>query len=98
MITYEIVATVAPELVPRFEAYMREDHIPALLATGYFVTARFTRGGPGEYRIQYDAPDRATLERYLAERSPMLRKEFTARFPAGVEMTRTVWEVLQAWR
>lgn len=97
MIAYEVTATVAPELAPRYESYMREQHIPALLATGCFEAARFSRAAPGQYRMRYEAPDRETLERYLALHAPGLRAEAEARFPAGVTLTRAIWEPIQAW-
>ncbi|MBA3345456.1 MAG: DUF4286 family protein [Gemmatimonadales bacterium] len=97
ILTYEITATLAPELVSRYEDYMRRHHIPALLATGCFKAARFSRAAPGEYRMRYEAPDRATLERYLAEHAPGLRAEFDAEFPSGVALTRTIWETIQEW-
>jgi len=96
-LTYEITATVAPELVPRYEDYMRRHHIPALLGTGCFEAARFSRAAPGHYRMRYEAPDHATLERYLAEHAPRLRAEFDAEFPAGVALTRAAWETVQQW-
>ena len=97
MVTYEITALVQPELVSAYEAYMRAHHIPDLLATGYFRAASLAAAAPGRYRVRYEAPDRAALERYLAEHAPRLRAEFAARFPAGVELSREVWEALQAW-
>jgi hypothetical protein len=97
MITYEVTAAVSPDLVPRYESYMRRHHIPALLATGCFDSARLSRGGPGEYRMQYDASDRAALERYLEKYAPALRAEFEAEFPSGITLGRGVWEVVQQW-
>lgn len=97
MVTYEITAKVEPELAAGYEAYMRHDHIPALLATGCFRAARLSRAGGGRYLIQYVAPDQATLDRYLAEHAPRLREEFTARFPNGVTLTRATWELLHEW-
>ena len=97
MVTYEVTATVAPELAASYEAYMRHEHIPALLATGCFTAARFSRGEPGRYLMRYDAPDRAALDRYLAGGADLLRAEFTAKFPSGVALTRAVWEVLHEW-
>jgi hypothetical protein len=90
MVIYQIMATVAPELVPEFERFMRADHIPALLETGCFRSAAFTRSAPGRYRIRYEAPDAQALERYLAEFAEGLRSEFTARFPEGIELVRDV--------
>jgi hypothetical protein len=96
-VIYEITATVAPELVAEYERFMREHHIPALLATGRFRSAAFTRSTAGRYRIRYEAWDQAELERYLASQAEALRAEFAGRFPAGIELSREIWSVVEAW-
>lgn len=96
-LSYDVSATVAPELVAEYETFMRQDHIPAVLATGCFAAARFCRDPDGRYLMRYEAADRAALERYLAAHAPALRAEFNARFPAGVALSRVVWEVVDAW-
>ena len=95
-VTYEITSDVPAELAERYETYMR-GHIPALLATGCFTAASLSRAAPGQYRIRYEAPDQAALDRYLAEHAPALRAAFAAHFPSGVSVRRAVWEVVQAW-
>ena len=97
MVTYEITAEVREDLVPSYEAFMRGTHVPDLLATGYFVGASFSHAAPGRYRIRYEARDAGSLERYLAEHAPRLRAQFDAHFPDGVQLSREVWTVLQAW-
>jgi hypothetical protein len=96
-VSYEITATVAPELVAEYDRFMREHHIPALLATGHFRSAAFARSTAGRYRMRYEAWDQAELERYLASNAAALRAEFAARFPAGVELSRETWSVLETW-
>lgn len=96
-VVYEITATVAPELVAEYERFMRQHHIPALLATGHFSSAAFTRSTAGRYRIRYEALSQAGLERYLGSDAEALRAEFVRRFPAGIELSREVWSVLEAW-
>jgi hypothetical protein len=96
-VIYEITATVASERVTEYEAYMREHHIPALLATGRFHSAALARSAPGRYRVRYVAADSVELERYLASYAGALRAEFTARFPTGVELSREVWTVVETW-
>ena len=96
-VTYEITATVAPALAEAYERYMRERHIPDLLATGCFVGAIFSRAEEGRYRIRYEAPTREALSRYLAEHAPALRAHFEAMFPAGVQLSREQWEAVQCW-
>ena len=96
-VIYEITATVAPALVPEYETYMRAHHIPALLATGRFRSAAFTRAAAGRYRMRYEAAGQAELDRYLTTDADALRAEFGARFPTGVELAREVWTVVEQW-
>jgi hypothetical protein len=97
MITYEVAATVAPELRARYEVYMRERHIPDVLATGLFTGARFARSDEGSYRVRYELAGRAALEKYLQVHAPRLRADFAAHFPHGVELSRDSWLTLQQW-
>ena len=97
MVIYEITATVRADLIESYEKYMREIHIPDLLATGFFSGVRIARSGENRYRIQFEARDQKALDEYLARESARLRADFTAHFPQGVELTRENWEVLQIW-
>ena len=97
MVIYEVTALVAPALVHDYEHFMREDHIPAVLATGCFRRAAFTRADPDRYRMRYEALSSQDLERYLARHAPTLREDFTSRFPEGVTLSREVWVGLQDW-
>ena len=97
MITYEITATVPEELVPEYEPYMRNRHIPDLMATGCFVAASFSRSSPGRYRIRYEAPDRQSLDRYLAEHARALRAHLIEHLGERVEITREIWTAIEVW-
>lgn len=93
MVTYEVTATVRPDLVARYEAWVT-GHVEDLLATGCFVAATIGRSAPGRYRIRYEAPDQAALDRYLADHAPRLRADALKHFPEGLELAREVWTVL----
>ena len=97
MVTYEVTAVVRPELADAYEAYMRR-HIPELLATGWFVRASLARSTGNRYRIRYHARDQQSVDRYIAEDAPRLRADFAEHFPAGVELTREVWQTLEEWQ
>jgi hypothetical protein len=97
MVIYEITAAVQAELVEEYEKYMRERHIPDLLATGYFRGAYFTRSAENRYRIQYHARDRAALENYLQTEAGRLRADFLAHFPEGIGLSRENWDILESW-
>jgi len=98
MIIYEITATVRADLIEDYEKYMRETHIPDLMATGFFSGARIARSGENRYRIQYEAHDRKALDEYLETEAARLRADFLSHFSQGVELTRENWEVLQIWK
>ena len=99
-VIYEITTSVRAELVERYEDYMRQRHIPDLLATGYFHSAAFTgsAAAPGRYRVRYEAHDQKSLDKYLSNDADRLRGDFMAHFPEGVEIAREVWKVLQLWK
>lgn len=97
MVIYEITAIVQAESIEEFEKYMRERHIPDLLATGFFRAAYFTRSSENRYRIQYHAHDRKALDEYLKTDANRLRADFLAHFPTGIQLSRENWDVLQSW-
>jgi len=97
-VIYEITAVVAPELTEKYEKYMRERHIPDLLATGYFRGAKFTYSTDNRYRILYEAHNQESLDKYLEREAPRLRADFLAHFPAGIELSREIWRVVEHWQ
>jgi len=97
MVTYEVTTIVEPRLIEAYERYMRQVHIPDLLATGCFHGAAFTRSAVGRYRVRYEAPTEADLERYLATHATRLREDFASHFPGGVTASREVWVAIQSW-
>lgn len=97
MIVYEVSATVERELVPDYERYMRDQHVPDVIGTGSFTRASIVKAGENRYRIAYEVQDDATLQRYLDEYAPALRADFARHFPTGVELSREIWRVLERW-
>lgn len=97
-VIYEITAAVDPDVVERFEQFMRQRHIPDLMATGCFDAADFTRSGSGGYRIAYHAPHRRALDRYLDRHAERLSGEVFTEFRNGVNISREVWTCLARFR
>jgi hypothetical protein len=96
-VIYEIIAVVEKDLVKAYEKYMRERHIPDLLATGCFRDANFLRSSENRYCIRYEAFSQKMLDNYLGNEAERLRADFLAHFPKGVELSREIWEVLQVF-
>ena len=61
-VVYEVTAVVEHELAEEWERYMREQHIPDVLATGWFTRASLIRAQGGRYRISYHAKSTADLD------------------------------------
>jgi 3-hydroxyisobutyrate dehydrogenase-like beta-hydroxyacid dehydrogenase len=96
-VTYEVAARVEPALTDDFETYVRATHLPAVVQTGCFVHATFQRAGAGAYRVTHHAASHADVDRYLTEHAPGLRERFSARFPTGVVLERTIWDDRARW-
>ena len=97
MIIYEVTAVVEARLAEAYERYMRQHHIPDVLASGCFQRADFASAAPGRYRMRYEALTDGDLERYLATHAAHLREDATSRFPEGVVLSREVWTAIQRW-
>lgn len=97
MVHYEVTVETPPELAERFEAYMRQKHIPEILATGCFTSVRFQRADGGRFRTSYAAPGREGVDRYLGEHTAAFRADFQAHFPDGVSAAREIWTDRETW-
>lgn len=97
MIAYEVTAELEEGLIEAYEHYMRERHIPEVLATGCFQAAVLARSGPGRYRSTYLARTQGDLDRYLEQHTAALRADFAAHFPGGVSLGREVWATVERW-
>lgn len=107
MIRYEVTLQVPRAVAGQVEAYMRERHIPEILATGAFADIRFDRGDGAAaaadaeivvFRTSYHAATRDDLERYLRDHSTALRADFAAHVPSSVTASRAVWGAVEEWR
>lgn len=96
-VVYEITATVQADLVADYELFMRDEHIPDLLATNLFTDAELMSDGNRSFRIVYVCDSRADLESYLAKFAAAMRQKSLERFPSGVEVSRAEWNVLKTW-
>jgi hypothetical protein len=97
VIIYEVTAVVEAHLTEAYERFMRQQHIPDVLASGCFQSADLASAAPGRYRMRYEASTDESLERYLATHAARLRQDTATHFPEGVVLSREVWTVIQRW-
>jgi Domain of unknown function (DUF4286) len=95
MIIYEVTTDVPATVVLQYEAFMRERHIPDVLATGCFVNATIYSSIPGRYRVRYVTRTLDMLDHYLRTYAPQLRSDFAKHLGEAVSVSREVWSELQ---
>ena len=99
-LVYEVMVTLADGTdVEVFADWMRDTHIPALLATRCFSAAEFERDAAVHlrFRTRFFAIDRAAYDRYLSEHAPKIRADFQRHFGEGSTVRRETWEVIEIW-
>ncbi len=81
MYIYNVTINIDESVHDSWVTWMKEEHIPSMLATGKFSKALMTRVmveeemGGITYSIQYTTDSKTTLERYYAENAQELRAE-----------------------
>lgn len=100
MIIYNVTVNVEVAVKDEWLDWMREEHIPEMIATGKFTGARMVRVlveeemGGETYSIQYYTRDKDTLERYYREDAERLRGDALKRFPNKFVAFRTELEIV----
>lgn len=100
MIIYNVTVQVHPETAAEWVAWMREVHMPALLATGCFQRCQLSRLLEQDetdgitYSAQYYAADMNRYERYISDYAPAFREETKAKFADRFVAFRSLMEVV----
>ena len=86
MIIYNVTIQVAHSIADKWLTWLKEEHIPEMIATGCFPAARIlqlmeTDESEGvTYAIQYEADSKALYNRYIREHAELLRKKATEKW------------------
>ncbi|MDC1472467.1 DUF4286 family protein [Flavobacteriaceae bacterium] len=97
MIIYNITANIDDSIHDDWLEWIQQ-HIPKVLATGFFIKATFTKVlveesmGGLTYSIQYLAPSKAALEAYYQQHAAHFQAEETQRFADKMLAFRTELE------
>lgn len=100
MIIYNVTINIEDDVHDEWLSWMKDKHIPDVLATGKFTHAKMTRVlveeemGGTSYSVQYTCPDKKTLERYYQENATALRSDGLKRFANKFVAFRTELEVI----
>ena len=99
MYIYNVTINIDDSVHDQWLQWMKEEHIPAMLATGKFSKALMTRVmvteemGGTTYAIQYLTDSKNTLNSYYAENAQTLRAQ-SQRFEGKFVAFRTELEVI----
>ncbi|MCT4623901.1 MAG: DUF4286 family protein [Schleiferiaceae bacterium] len=99
MYIYNVTLNIEDSAVEEWKQWMKEIHIPDVMATGMFLNYRFCRVMVEEesgmtFSIQYMVKDLETLQLYQEMYAPKLQKEHQAKFEGKFVAFRTMLEVI----
>lgn len=99
MIIYNVTVNVDQEVHEMWLAWMRNTHLPEVMATGHFMDARLCRvlseGDTGvTYAVQYTCKDLAEYEKYVERHADRLRAESEKYYGVKAVAFRTLLEVI----
>ncbi|HMB64851.1 MAG TPA: DUF4286 family protein [Eudoraea sp.] len=100
MYIYNVTINIDESVHEQWLLWMKESHIPDVLATGKFTSAKMCKvlaeeeTGGITYAIQYATPDKETLERYYKEDADRLRQDFMDHFAGKFVAFRTELQIV----
>lgn len=100
MIIYNVTTNIHESVHDQWLQWMQKKHIPEILATRKFSSARLVKVlveeemGGITYSVQYTTDSKATLEKYYLEDAPKLRDEALQLFGDKMLAFRTELELI----
>lgn len=100
MIIYNVTTNIHESVHEKWMIWMQHKHIPEVLATGKFSSARMVRVlieeemGGTTYSVQYTTDSKETLQKYYEEDAPKLRDEAIQLFGDKMLSFRTELELI----
>ena len=100
MVIYNVTIKIEPAIKNEWLHWLREDHIPDILATGCFTKARIFHLLEMEesdgitFAVQYEAKEKSDYERYLSEFATDMRKKATDKWTNQFIAFRSVLELV----
>lgn len=99
MIVYSVTVSIDDEVHEDWLEWMKDDHIPKVMDTGFFTDYRMLKVISHQqedqgvsYNIQYDCKSMADLHQYQVQKAPALQKEHSERYDGKFAAFRTLLE------
>ena len=100
MILYNVTVNIDNRVAEEWLQWMKEVHIPEVMATTYFIKNQIARvmneeeNGGTTYAIQYTARNMEDLLEYQREHGPALQAKHSERYKDQYVAFRTVLEII----
>jgi len=100
MIIYNVTVNINDEVHDEWVAWMRNVHIPDVMATGFFLENRFAKvlltkdEGGVTYSVQYLCKNMADLQAYQGSHAPRLQADVKEKYDGKFVAFRTVLETV----
>ncbi len=99
MYLYNVTTNIDESLVADWVQWMKEVHIPEVIATGCFTEGRLCRiigasEGGKSFAAQFVCPNLSTYDRYQKQFAPALRAKTEERYFGKIASFRTMMEIL----
>ena len=100
MIIYNVTINIEESISQEWMGWMQKTHIPEVMNTGMFVSAKMTRVmveeqmGGITYSIQYSCESKSKLDEYQVQFAQKLQQKHTKKFEGKFVAFRTLLEVI----
>ncbi|MBS1758987.1 MAG: DUF4286 family protein [Bacteroidetes bacterium] len=99
MIVYNVTVKITPEIETEWIKWQKEEHIPEVMASGFFTDYQFYRLLHDEedgitYIVQYFAKTMSDYDSYAEQKAPELRKKSMDKWGNRFIAFRTVMKVV----
>ena len=101
MIIYNVTSNIEESIEQEWLNWMKETHIPEVMKTHMFVSAKMTKVlvteemGGVTYSVQYTCESIAKLDEYQKIYAPELKSEYEKKYRGKYVALRTLLEVIQ---
>ncbi|MEY3051454.1 MAG: hypothetical protein RLY31_1239 [Bacteroidota bacterium] len=101
MILYNVTIKIDRRVHDEWLAWMKDMHLPAVMATGFFLRHRMLRlmDPPSDedgitYAVQYECSNIGLLRRYFEEEAPALQRDHAQRYNGRFVAFRTIMKTV----
>lgn len=102
MVVYNVTISIDPEAEKEWLHWMKETHIPEVMATNHFRDCKICRvhGEEGEftYAIMYTAHSADDMDAYEEKHAPRLQAEHAEKFKGRFAAFRTILSVVEEFK